>query len=196
MSLILPFDTETTGLPDWKSPSEADHQPHLVQLAALLVNDKFEIIKQLDVIIKPNGWIIPDEVAAIHGITTERAMDEGIPEQEALAQLLEMSQGALRVAHNKNFDHRIIRIATKRYSDEATQDAWDNKDNFECTMQMAKPIMKMLPKTRFGFKSPKLEEAYEFFTGKKLENAHSAMADTKACFEVYKAIVLGANKAA
>ncbi|MEJ6520298.1 3'-5' exonuclease [Shewanella bicestrii] len=93
MSLILPFDTETTGLPDWKSPSEADYQPHLVQLAALLVNDKFEIVKELDVIIKPNGWVIPDEVAAIHGITTERAMDEGIPEQEALTQLLEMAQG-------------------------------------------------------------------------------------------------------
>ncbi len=196
MSLILPFDTETTGLPDWKSPSEADHQPHLVQLAALLVNDKFEIIKELDVIIKPNGWIIPDEVAAIHGITTERAMDEGIPEQEALAQLLEMSQGALRIAHNKTFDQRIIRIATKRYSDEATQEAWANKDNFECTMAMSKPIMQMQPKTRYGFKSPKLEEAYEYFTGKKLENAHNAMADTKACFEVYKAIVLGANEAA
>jgi len=196
MSLILPFDTETTGLPDWKSPSEADHQPHLVQLAALLVNDKFEIVKELDVIIKPDGWIIPDEVAAIHGITTERAMDEGIPEQEALAQLLEMAQGALRIAHNKTFDQRIIRIATKRYSDEATQEAWANKDNFECTMAMAKPIMQMQPKTRYGFKSPKLEEAYEYFTGKKLENAHSAMADTKACFEVYKAIVLGANKSA
>ncbi|MCG9964587.1 3'-5' exonuclease [Shewanella cutis] len=188
MSLILPFDTETTGLPDWKSPSEADHQPHLVQLAALLVNDKFEIVKELDVIIKPNGWIIPDEVAAIHGITTERAMDEGIPEQDALAQLLEMAQGALRIAHNKTFDQRIIRIATKRYSDEATQEAWANKDNFECTIRMYQK--------QFGGKNTDLATCYEKLTGKKLENAHSAMADTKACFEVYKAIVLGANKAA
>ncbi|MEJ6520297.1 exonuclease domain-containing protein [Shewanella bicestrii] len=94
----------------------------------------------------------------------------------------------MRIAHNKTFDQRIIRIATKRYSDEATQEAWANKDNFECTMRMYQK--------QFGGKNTDLATCYEKLTGKKLENAHSAMADTKACFEVYKAIVLGANKAA
>ncbi|WP_177343736.1 hypothetical protein [Pseudomonas sp. 1D4] len=30
LKLLYTFDTETTGFPDWKSPSEAPHQPHLV----------------------------------------------------------------------------------------------------------------------------------------------------------------------
>lgn len=192
---LLPFDTETTGLPDWKSPSEAEHQPHLVQLGALLVNEQFEVQKELDVIIKPDSWVIPDEVAAIHGITTERAMDEGIPEMEAVAKLLEMADGCLRIAHNKTFDHRIIRIATKRYFDEATQEKWAEKENLECTMAMSKPIMQLPPYGRYGWKSPKLSEAYKYFTGKELVDAHSAMADTKACFEVYKAIVTGVKAA-
>nr|WP_299241463.1 hypothetical protein [uncultured Halomonas sp.] len=39
MTPILFFDTETTGLPDWKVPSDSEHQPHLVQLAAVLADD-------------------------------------------------------------------------------------------------------------------------------------------------------------
>ena len=85
MKPILFFDTETTGLPLWKEPSEDPRQPHLVELAALLVNpDTREMIAFMDVIIKPNGWTIPVDVSEIHGITTERALAEGIPEEEAL----------------------------------------------------------------------------------------------------------------
>lgn len=181
MKLILPFDTETTGLPDWKSPSESENQPHLTQLAAILVDDETGFIaRQFEVIIKPNGWVIPDECAELNGITTEKAMDVGIPEIEALQMFLDFyDQCDLRIAHNTTFDNRIIRIALKRYMpDLITDDAWKDKETYFCTWQRAKKIMG-------GKSGHKLEEAYKHFTGKELIGAHTALADARACMEIY-----------
>lgn len=188
MSSILFYDSETTGLPDWKSPSESETQPHIVQLGAILANvETREVIEKLDVIIKPDGWVIPDEVSNVHGITTEHALEVGIPESEALQLFTTLWAGCMRVAHNKTFDQRIIRIAMKRFKPSMV-DVWSDKDSHLCTMQMAKPVMQMEPKGRYGYKPPKLSEAYEHFTGKSLENAHTAMADAQACMEIYWAL--------
>ena len=189
MNLAIFYDTETTGLPDWKSPSGDDCQPHLVQLAALLVDlDDKKVIQSMDVIIKPDGWEIPDDESAVHGITTEHAEQVGIPEKLALEMFLSLWGQRMRISHNKTFDQRIIRIATKRYCDEETIDAWAEKETHQCTMLQAKPIMQMPPKNRFGYKPPKLSEAYEFFTGNELEDAHTALADTTACMDIYFAM--------
>lgn len=57
MKTILFYDTETTGLPNWKEPSGSDKQPHIVQIGALLVDvETKEVLKELDVIVKPEGW--------------------------------------------------------------------------------------------------------------------------------------------
>lgn len=191
MNLGLIYDTETTGLPDWKSPSGGENQPHIVQLAALLADlDEKKVIQSMDVIVKPDGWVITDDTAEIHGITTEYAMDVGIPEEQAFDLFLSLWGGdRKRISHNRTFDQRIIRIATKRYCDEEIIDAWAEKETHDCTMLMAKPIMQLPPKGRYGYKSPKLEEAYKFFTGKDLENAHTAMADAQACMEIYFAML-------
>lgn len=186
---ILFYDTETTGLPVWGEPSEGDNQPHIVQLAAILVDPATrEEREHMDVIIRPDGWTIPADVSAIHGITTERAMDEGIPETEALDMFLSLwAPDHVRVGHNQSFDERILRIAIKRYKDEALAEQWKLGAK-ACTGLLSKPICKMLPKNRYGFKMPKLSEAYEFFHECQFENAHCAMADTRACMSVYWAI--------
>ncbi|MAY41712.1 MULTISPECIES: 3'-5' exonuclease [unclassified Neptuniibacter] len=182
MKTILFYDTETTGLPVWKEPSDSEAQPHLVQLGAVLANaETKEVISTLDVIIKPEGWEIPEEVSAIHGITTEHAQAVGVPEHLAFEMLIAMAGDAERVAYNKTFDQRIIRIAAKRYSTEEVQEKWAVKDDHHCSMRMAQSII--------GGKNPKLIDAYQHFTGKDLENAHSAMADTLACMEVYWAVL-------
>lgn len=192
------FDTETSGLPLWGTPSDHPDQPHLVQLGALLVDmDSREVEQSLDVIIKPDGWTIPDDVANIHGITTERAMDEGIPEAEALEMFLEMWAQRLRIAHNQSFDERLIRIACKRFRDPKEpgaevpfSDMW-KAGRSACTQLIATPILKLPPTPkmkaarRFHHKSANLAEAYEFFMGKPMVNAHNAMADVLACKDVY-----------
>lgn len=204
-NLGLFYDTETTGLPLFSEPSEHPDQPHIVQLAALILDlDTRQSLASMDVIVRPDGWIIPDDVAAIHGITTERAMDEGVPEETALEMLLALwgtgriSQ-RLRIAHNEGFDARIVRIGCKRHIDPLfprptpPSDEW-KAGRAECTQLLSTPILKLPPTDkmkaarRFHHKSANLTEAYLHFTGKQLVNAHSAMADVQACAEVYFAI--------
>jgi DNA polymerase-3 subunit epsilon len=178
MNYSLHYDLETTGLPDWKQPSGSDSQPHIVQLAALLIdNVTRKTVASMDIIIKPDGWIIPDDVNAIHGITTEHALAVGIPESAAVEMLLELRGDHERVAYNKTFDQRIIRIALKRFFDEEAQEKWAVKDDHHCSMRMAQKVL--------GGKNPKLIDAYKALCGKDLVNAHSAMADAQASAEVY-----------
>jgi len=177
MNELLIFDTETTGIPDWKQKSEDDCQPHIVQLAALRVDEETQEVKQtLDVIIKPEGWVIPDETIEVHGVTQEYAMDVGVSEKLALEMFLAMWSGSKRIAYNTTFDNRIIRIATKRYSDELVIDNW-KAGEYECAMILSRKVM--------GGKNPKLEDAYKHFMNRELAGAHNALADTNGCMEVY-----------
>jgi len=199
-ALGLFFDTETTGLPLWKEPSEDPGQPHIVQLAAKLVNlETREVVKSMDVLVKPDGWSWDDSATSedpaflAHRITMERATAEGIPEAEALAQFLAMTEelgtdGEV-IGHNVSFDKRIVRIAIKRYLDpqgedvpSPVSDAFKARPDF-CTMWKSKPICR-LP----GNKLPKLTEAFLHFTGKPMEGAHSADGDVDGCITVYFAM--------
>jgi len=180
MNTIFTYDTETTGIPDWKIPSDSPEQPHIVQLAGILANaETGEEIQSMNVIIKPDGWVIPDDVAAIHGITTEYALEHGISEVNAVSMLLSITGEAERNAYNKTFDQRIIRIALKRYEEftEEQMEKWAIKDNHHCSMRIAQKEL--------GGKNPKLVDAYKAICGKDLVNAHSAMADTLAAQEIY-----------
>lgn len=178
---LLPFDTETTGLPVWSTPSDSEEQPHMVQLAAMLVDSETQdVLDSMNVIIKPDGWVIPQETIDVHGITNEHAMEHGIPEKDALQMFLDMYvQSNLRIAHNTTFDNRIIRIALKRYFPNLIPDeVWKDKSSYYCTLINFRKLI--------GSKNGHtLEEAYKHFTGVELEGAHDAMVDVGACMDVY-----------
>lgn len=202
MKPVLFYDTETTGLPDFKAPSEAPQQPHIVQLAAVLVDiDTWSMISGIDVIIRPDGWEIPDDVAVIHGITTERAQQLGVGEAVALNLLLDLWGCAeYRCAHNETFDARIVRIAIKRHMGHLGAEECDRLADLwkggkaECTARMATPLCALPPTDamrragRNNFKTPTLSEAYTHFFGTVFDGAHSANADMQACMQVYRAI--------
>ncbi len=108
MNRVVFYDTETTGLPLFKQPSEHPDQPHIVQLGACLVDiDTRKVLSTIDVMCKPDGWLIPDEVAAIHGITTEMAGDLGVPESLAVEMLLDLVGERTRIGHNERGAHRV-----------------------------------------------------------------------------------------
>lgn len=192
----LVFDTETTGLPLFGEPSEDPRQPHIVQLAAMLVDtDTRKVLASLDLIIRPDGWVIPEDVAKIHGITTERAMDEGVSERLAVEMFMELwSRADFRIAHNESFDARILRIALHRFPMAAYPPDFWSGGRCDCTARMATPIMNLPPTERMLAvgrahpKTPNLQEAFTFFTGANLIDAHSAMADAQACWRVWCAI--------
>ena len=189
MSNLFSYDTETSKLPEWKIPSDHPTQPHIVQLAATLVHPETrKVIQSMDVIIKPDGWDISPETIEIHGITTEHAMDVGVSEKLALEMFLAMRGDAERIAYNKTFDQRIIRIACKRYLDEAAMEKWAVKDDHHCSMRMAQKLL--------GGRAHKLIDAYKKLTGKTLVGAHSAMADTNASTEVYFSVLEQQTEAA
>lgn len=197
MNLVLAYDTETSGLPLFKEPSEHPAQPHIVQLGAVLIDlDSRKTIASMDVIVQPDGWTIPDEVAAVHGITTEHATAVGIPERTALEMFMTLWAGRPLLGHNESFDRRILRIAQHRFAASVTdeqRDSW-KACNAHCTQLLSTPILKLPPTAkmraagRFHHKSANLGEAYEFFMGRKLEDAHSAMADCRAALDVFFAI--------
>lgn len=168
---FLFFDTETTG--------KLGPDTHIVQLAALLTDEE-KPLSQMNVLIKPNNWIIPEEVVAIHGITTEKCEEHGIPIVEALQKLDYLAKQAdVVVAHNYWFDCEMVKLERKRLNllpgpCGATF----------CTMQASTEILQ-LP-GRFGkFKWPKLQEAYQFFFGEEFEGAHDAMNDVHACSKIF-----------
>lgn len=197
MSLILFYDTETTGLPLWNEPSGHPGQPHIVQLAAALVDSETRKVEaSINLVVFPAHWTIPDEVAAVHGISTEKATIVGVEESQALMMFLSLWEEPfldgfrLRVAHNETFDARIIRIAMKRYIGDAAADSW-KVGPAHCTARMATPVCALPPTEKMRAvgrnhpKTPNLQEAYNHFFGHDFEDAHSALADVEACMAVY-----------
>ena len=196
MKPILFYDTETTGLPNWSAPSDDPSQPHITQLAAELVDeDTGDVLGGINVLIKPEGWTIPDDVAALTGITTERAAAFGVPLERAIDMFLRLWGFAdLRVGHNESFDMRMVRIELMRVYNEHMADEWKEGAAF-CTCSNSTKLVNLPPTERMlaagkkNAKPPNLGEAFEFFTGRQLDGAHNAMVDVAGCREVYFGIL-------
>ncbi|AJG19025.1 3'-5' exonuclease [Cupriavidus basilensis] len=197
MTPILFYDTETSGLPQWSLPSEDPSQPHITQIAAELHDeDTGTTLAFMDLLIKPDGWTIPEELEALTGITNEKAVQFGVPIEKALALFLGLWRKAdLRVAHNESFDMRMVRIEMMRQLDHDApiHEDWKTAPAF-CTQSKSTKIInlppteKMLAAGRRTPKSPNLGEAFRHFTGTELVGAHNAAVDLAACRTVYYGI--------
>ncbi len=191
--MILFYDTETTGLPLFNEPSDDPAQPRICQLAAMLTNDSGDPFSMMSVLIEPNGWRVPDDVAAIHGITTEKCEAGGVPIKLALQAFEYMALGArVDVGHNVSFDNRMLRIEWKKAGRGVFADRWREERTRFCTMRKATPVInlppteKMMASGRKGPKSPSLPECMRYFFDEDFtDQAHDALADVIACKRVY-----------
>lgn len=185
--ITLVFDVESTGLPSRGLPFDHPTYPHVVQIAGVLYDDGIER-SSFDLIVMPDGWTVPAEAARVHGITTELAMSVGVPLRVAIAAFTNLRRRADEVwGHNVEFDVGMVKAALGRCGGDPG--LIDEAPAFSCTANAATPVCQLPPTERmkragFGanFKRPSLSELYAFLFGgiEDFENAHSALADTRA----------------
>jgi DNA polymerase III epsilon subunit-like protein len=176
------FDTETTGFPA-KAGTPLDRCPFVCQLAAILVDDEHGEVASLNTIIKPAGWTISDDVAAIHGITTAKAEAFGIPARVAFAAFSQLCRVADQaVAHNIGFDLEFVSYEVERAG---AENVILSKPHF-CTMEATTDLCKIPGRYPGKFKWPKLMEAHIHLLGGGFDDAHDALADVRACYRVHK----------
>jgi DNA polymerase-3 subunit epsilon len=183
--MILFFDTETTGKMDFKSHFTAEHQPHLCQLAAKVMTLDERVVASMNVMVKPEGWTISDEVAKVHGISHQDAVRWGLPRRTVLAmfsQLCKLAQHA--VAYNIEFDSNLLWAQFHR---ENVKPESFNALVQTCAMKAAVPVCKIPSKFKRAndpYKWPNLTEAHSMMLGYGFDGAHDAMVDVDALARV------------
>ena len=183
--MYLIFDTETTGLPKrFNAPhTDTDNWPRCIQIAWQLHDAMGNLIESQDFIVKPDGFNIPYDSEQIHGISTELAIEKGVPLAEVLDKFNEaLAKTKFIVGQNLGFDVNIMGAEFHRLQVENSLQELPELDT--CTETTAN--LCQLPGGRGGrFKLPTLTELHEFLFNEKFEEAHNATADVEAttrCF--------------
>lgn len=168
--MYLNFDVETTGLFDFKRPSDAPGQPRLAHGHFQACDRMGRLIESRDFLIRPDDWSDLDfanlvQASRVNGLTRERLFDEGVPIAECLDFYVDMIERGLFVtAFNVQYDSKIMRGELRR----AGRDDLFERTPTVCTMwglANARRSRRM-----------KLGEAVAMVGG-TLENAHEAAAD-------------------
>ncbi len=177
------MDVETSGLFDYSRRAHEDGQPRMASLALLRLGDDLSVADEFHTLIKPDGWQMDAEVAKINGLTQERLEAEGKPVAEALdAYGKALDEELVIVGWNVSFDLKILRGELRRAGRE---DRFESTKSTDCMRPLTDIVR--IPKAKgSGFKLPKLTEAYCAIFNRDFEGAHSALADAKACAEIFR----------
>lgn len=178
--MYLFFDTETTGLPKNYNGkvTDLDNWPRIIQLAFVFTDENFNIQHEYCELIKPNGWVIPNQKFWIdNGFNTETNVMYGRPIEESLSNfIMFIEKSKFLVAHNMKYDLPITaaemiraNLSTKHKTDKI------------CTM-LSTVNYCSLPKNKW----PRLDELHNKIFGIGFEDAHDALADVRATIRCFK----------
>ena len=169
MRNLLFIDTETTGFK--KSGLIVDGQARVCQLALILTDEFGKTLMEFSSLIRPDKcWSISDGAQKVHGHTDKKCQDLGLSAGQVFYVYRHMSNRAMKnIAHNVVFDKGMLEVEAAYQGEGEEQTEWF------CTMKANSGLS--------GGKS--LANYYNHYIGKKIENAHDAMADTRACKDVY-----------
>ena len=200
---FLVFDVETNAMVEWGLPADHDNQARLAAWGMLFVDDNMNITEGYHGLVKPDGWCMTEEASRVNGLTDERLHAEGKDIRLPMTLMGEaIDFGRTLVAHNLSFDLKIMRGEFRRL-DWGRDDRFDSKgvplepykyaDRCErsgiCTM-LRLTAECQIPRNdgKRGYKWPKLQEAVQIILGEELRDAHTAAADTIACYRLLKAM--------
>ena len=197
MSIILFFDTETSGLFP-KSMENNELLPSIIQLSFILYDiDKKEIIDHFNEYIKQNrNTDYNSKGFQVTNITKEMC-DSGISIESALKKFYKAYNMASNiVAHNIDFDRKMIQLEALRCNNSELlylfNDVYNiiNNKKIYCTMQMGKDITNIIMKGKYGEfkKGPKLSELHEKLFENVPDGLHDSMIDTYACMKCFMKI--------
>jgi DNA polymerase III epsilon subunit-like protein len=173
---IVFLDTETAG----KDPRSA----RVVEFAWVVCDTSGKILIEETRLVQPDGFEIPAEATAIHGISTLEAKEEGEPLKDELEHFLRDSIPAgLVVGHNIAYDADLILAECSRAGIDCSR--FSGMVRF-CTMLGLMDFCAIpSPYSRHKFKFPKLSEAYTAVCRKQMIDCHDALVDTGACMEMF-----------
>lgn len=201
--MILFLDTETTGLPKVRGvgPKEdPENWPRLVEIAWAVgdspVAEDLEWFgyRQAHYLIFPDGWEIPPEATAVHGITTEQCRQDGVMFAWALEQLAQALESVETVvAHNAEFDLSVIEAECLRYG---LANPLEGREVY-CTKEQATEFCAIPSNFRHGrrYKWPSLAELHRKLFGREVQEAHRADSDVKTLIECYWGLRTALNEA-
>lgn len=172
----LAWDTETTGLPMSRQDATPDNihvfdQCRIVSLAFVMYSTKGRELSSYHAVVYPDTFQVT--ATEIHGITHDHALMYGKKFEEVYDDLIKAMKGRVLVAHNSNFDENAL--FSECYRRGLSVEPF-KATTFVCTLDLVK-LRYLKPK--------KLMDIYKELTGKDLNNAHNALADARACGDVY-----------
>lgn len=166
---LVGFDLETTSV--------MPHEARIVTASIVSIDPADSgSTREANWLINP-GIEIPAEASAVHGVSTEKARAEGVPTQEAVAQIIaileyEVSNGAVLVAMNAPYDFTVLQSEALRH---------------ELPVLEPHPVVDpmVLDRRVDTYRAGKrtLTHLCALY-GVILDDAHSAAADAKAAVEV------------
>lgn len=187
----LIFDTETTGMYNFRALPSDHSQPEVLQLCAKMSVDG-KVVSSINVFVTGEKEI-EEKAYEVHRISREFANSIGISRRRMCLLFQGMAEQAdVIVGHNVDFDVKMLTAAMIREGGNAEI---FKKKAIYCTMRESTNICKIpSPKKPGQFKWPSLAEAYGILVDPRgFENAHDAEADVLATHEVYRVLMAQKN---
>lgn len=177
------IDTETTGLPPKDPANSGKFYPsrlfnhydcaRVVQVAWILMDPQNGRVHDTRMyMVKPDGYIVPEESTRIHGISHLVAESQGVHFQtiaDELSRALEQCECV--VAHNARFDMSVLLAEGYRYKHRSLVSHLYDTPRFDTMWE---------GRSELGLKKiPKLIDLYNALHGSKTTQLHDALDDAR-----------------